>query len=71
MEMSQEEIEKTLADFGIVYNKKNNMSQLGGFKVLLEILKRGQYFERLSELFGPYKARTILQSVLGLWAGGT
>jgi len=43
MEMSPQEVQKVLADFGIVYNQKNNMSQLGGFKVLLEILKRGQF----------------------------
>ena len=69
MEISKEEAQKILLDFGMVYNTKNNMSQLGGMKVLLELLKRGKYRERLTELFGHYKARTILQTTLGLWAG--
>lgn len=69
MEMSPEEARKVLLDFGIVYNTKNNMSQLGGLKVLIELLKRGRYRERLTAQFGAYKARTVLQTILGLWAG--
>lgn len=69
MEISQEEARKVLQDFGIEYSSKNNLSQLGGFKVLFELLKRGQYRERLASEFGVYKARTILQTVIGLWAG--
>ena len=69
MEISSEDARKVLLDFGMVYNTKNNMSQLGGMKVLLALLKRGKYRERLTAQFGPYKARTILQSLLGLWAG--
>lgn len=69
MEMTKEEARRVLADFGIVYNDKNNMSQLGGLKVLIELLKKGRYRDRLTKLFGPYKARTILQTTLALWAG--
>lgn len=69
MEMSPEEARKVLLDFGIVYNTKNNMSQLGGLKVLMELLRRGKYRDRLTAHFGAYKARTILQTLLGLWAG--
>jgi uncharacterized protein YegP (UPF0339 family) len=69
MEMSKEEVQKTLADFGIVYNSKNNLSQLGGLKILLEVLKRGRFRHRFEGLFGIFKARTVLQSLLGLWAG--
>jgi hypothetical protein len=69
MQISKEEARKQLLDFGIVYNTKNNMSQLGGMKVLLELLKRGRFRERFTELFGEFKARTILQTTIGLWAG--
>lgn len=69
MEMTKEEARKVLADFGMIYNEKNNMSQLGGLKVLIELLKKGHYRDRLSKLFGPYKARSILQTTLALWAG--
>ena len=55
MEMSPQEVQKVLADFGMVYNTKNNMSQLGGFKVLLELLKRGRFNERLAEREGNLK----------------
>jgi hypothetical protein len=69
MGISIEEARKILRESGIEYGTKNNLSQLGGLKPLLEILKRGHFRERLTELFGPYKARTLLQSILGLWAG--
>lgn len=69
MKLSIEEARKILAKAGIEYSSKNNISQLGGLKPMLEILKRGRFSERLTELFGPYKARTILQTTVGLWAG--
>jgi len=67
--LSPEQVRKILADFGMEYSTKNNLSQLGGLRVLLELLKRGKYRDRLKALFGPYKTRTILQSLIGLWAG--
>jgi hypothetical protein len=69
MEISIEEARKILRNCGIEYSSKNNLSQLGGLKAMLEILKRGRFSERLTDLFGPHKARTILQTVVGLWAG--
>lgn len=68
-ELSSAEAHKILHDFGIIYNSKTNLSQLGGLKVLIELLKRGKFRERLTAHFGPYKARSILQMLLGLWAG--
>lgn len=68
-ELSSQEAHKILNDFGIIYNSKKNLSQLGGLKVLIELLKRGKFRERLTLQFGPYKARSILQMLLGLWAG--
>jgi hypothetical protein len=67
--MSADEVRKVLLDFGVEYSTKNNLSQLGGMKVLLHLLKRGQFRERFTELFDGYKARTLLQTVIGLWAG--
>lgn len=69
MEMSIEEARKVLSEFGYEFSSKNNLSQLGGLKVLLELLKRGKYRECWEELFGSYKARTLIQFVIGLWSG--
>ena len=69
MDMTIEQARKILSDFGYEFSSKNNLSQLGGLKVLLELLKRGKYGERWSEMFGPFKARTLLQTAIGLWAG--
>jgi hypothetical protein len=68
-EFSPAEAKKILLDFGIEYSTKSNLSQLGGMKVLLDLLTRGRYRERLSEQFGPYKTRSLLQILIGLWAG--
>ena len=68
-ELSSTEAHKILRDFGIIYNSKSNLSQLGGLKVLIELLKRGKFRERLTSEFGHYKARSILQMLVGLWAG--
>lgn len=67
--LSDAEARRILSDFGIEYSTKTNFSQLGGMGVLLELLRRGKYHERLTERFGSYKARTVLQFLIGLWAG--
>lgn len=67
--MSKEEVRKILWDAGVEISTKNNLSQVGGIKPLLEILKKGKFYHRFENLFGPYKARTIMQSLLGVWAG--
>lgn len=67
--MSKEEVKRVLWEAGIELNTKNNMSQVGGLKPMLEILKKGQFRKRFTYLFGEYKSRTLLQSILGLLAG--
>jgi hypothetical protein len=68
-QLSPEEARKILLDFGIIYNEKQNLSQLGGLQILLELLKKGKYRQRLTSEFGAYKARSILQMLIGLWSG--
>ena len=67
--MSKEEIKKILWEAGIELNTKNNMSQLGGLKPMLEILKLGKFRSRFETLFGANKSRTLIQSILGILAG--
>lgn len=44
--MSKEEVRKILWEAGIELNTKNNMSQVGGLKPMLEILKKKDNFEK-------------------------
>jgi len=68
-EISDAEARQILLKFGYEYTTKNNLSQLGGLRVLMALLQKGKYRERLREQFGQYKARSILQTLVGLWAG--
>lgn len=67
--MSKEEVRRILWEAGIELNTKNNMSQLGGLKPMLEILKLGKFRSRFEKLFGSNKSRTLVQSILGILAG--
>lgn len=56
-------------EFGIVFDSSPKISQLGGLRILTEFLDKGKFFERLQKNFGSQKARTVLQTLLGLVAG--
>jgi hypothetical protein len=60
---------KILKEFGIIFDPKHNISQLGGLAPFLAFLKKGKFYSRLQKEFGSQRARTALQFVLGLIAG--
>jgi hypothetical protein len=62
---------EVLAEFGIVFDSRPDarLSQFGGLTPILEFLKKGHIRERLEELFGKKKARSILQLGVGIVAG--
>ncbi len=67
--MSKEEVKRILWEAGIELNTKNNMSQPGRMKPMLEILKMGKFRSRFEKLFGVNESRTLVQSILGILAG--
>jgi hypothetical protein len=58
-----------LREFGIIYDPKINFSQLGGLETFLVFLKKGKFLERFSHQFGYYRARTMMQIILGIIVG--
>jgi hypothetical protein len=67
--MTQEEARKILFKNGIIYDPNLNLSQFGGLELFIKFLERGRFRERLTDQFGFYRARSILQIMLGLVVG--
>lgn len=61
-----------LAKYGIIFDgsQDRKLSQFGGLAPVFQMLKKGRIRERLEELLGPTKARSILQLGLSILAGG-
>ncbi len=60
---------KILREFGVIFDKKSNMSQFGGLAPFLAFLEKGKFQKRFEEEFGYYRARTMMQFILGLVCG--
>ena len=60
---------KILREFGVIFDKKNNMSQFGGLAPFLAFLEKGKFRKRFEAEFGYYQARTMMQFILGLVCG--
>lgn len=60
---------KILREFGVIYDPKQTLSQFGGLKPFLMLIEKMNLRARLEKEFGYYKARTVLQYVVGLVAG--
>jgi hypothetical protein len=57
-------------EFGVVFERPSRqVSQLGGLDLFIRFLQRGDFRERLTAEFGPYKARSMLELMLGVIAG--
>ena len=60
---------RILREFGVIFSKENNLSQLGGLELFLAFLEKGKFQERFESQFGKYRARTMMQFILGLVVG--
>lgn len=60
---------KILREFGVIFDKKSNMSQFGGLATFLAFLEKGKFRKRFEAEFGYYQARTMMQFILGLVCG--
>ena len=58
-----------LREFGVEFSSSGLISQFGGLKPFIGLLKRWRFLERLSQLFGKHKARSMMQLVIGLICG--
>ena len=67
--MTQEEARKILYKAGIIFDENLNISQFGGLEPFIKFLEKGNFRSRLEQQFGIYKARSILQIMLGLVVG--
>lgn len=65
----QYDFNKVEAEFKLVFERSDRLSQFGGLYVLLEFLRKGRFKNRLTSLFGEEKARSILQLLIGVIAG--
>ncbi|MEO5971559.1 MAG: hypothetical protein ABIQ95_16665 [Bdellovibrionia bacterium] len=57
--------EKVGHGFGVVFDKSDRMSQLGGLAPFLAFLKKGKFRDRLQAKFGEEKAKSMLQLMQG------
>ena len=67
--MTHEEATKILYKNGIIFDPNLNISQFGGLEVFIKFLEKGNFRKRLEDQFGFYKARTLMQIIIGIVAG--
>lgn len=58
-----------LKDFGVLFSPSTNLSQVAGLEPFLAFLKKGNFRNRWTQQFGFYRARSMMQFVLGLVVG--
>lgn len=68
---TQETDREILARYGIVFDTRPDarLSQFGGVAPILEFLKKGRVRQRLAEIYGEKKARSLLQLCIALITG--
>lgn len=64
-----ENVDQILRQFGYVFSTKHNLSQFGGLKIFMDLLAKAKLRERLRLEFGDYKARSLLQMMIGIVGG--
>lgn len=62
-------LEQVEREFGVCFGSSDEVSQFGGLKTLTYFLEKGNFKNRLAELFGKEKGRTILQTMLSVVGG--
>jgi Transposase DDE domain group 1 len=69
MELTQN-LKDLRQEFGVVFGKSSRgISQLGGLDLFVQFVRKGDFRDRLTAQFGPYKARSMLQLMMGVVAG--
>lgn len=58
-----------LREFGVMFSSTARLTQFAGLEPFMAFLNKGRFRERWQEQFGEYRARTMLQFVLGLIVG--
>lgn len=67
--MTDQEAKKILLKAGMIFDENLNISQFGGLEPFIKFLEKGNFRSRLEKQFGFYKARSLLQIMLGLVVG--
>jgi hypothetical protein len=50
--LNNQDVDRVLREFGIVFSTKNSLSQIGGLKIFLELLRKAKLRQRLQNEFG-------------------
>lgn len=66
---TNEEAANILKEFNVIFDSNARFSQVGGLEPFMVFLRKGKFLERWESQFGTYRARTMLQFILGLVAG--